>query len=179
MMRVLAVRGYCAAALLRSIHEQRNGLADNSRQDERGSDRTTVARCPAAICSSRAALDAFHSRFGIGGRAGRAGPAQRRSSDLKSSASWQTAVNRLGGAALLVAALVALSGRTDSGGGPTNDGGSPTPSRATADPATTATADSLLPLPQQLETIPPDYFSAAEQQGTLVELNYDTYESTP
>jgi len=32
-------------------------------------------------------------------------------------------------------------------------------------------------LPQELETIPEEYFSHAIQQGTLVELSYDTYES--
>ena len=32
-------------------------------------------------------------------------------------------------------------------------------------------------IPQELETIPEEYFSPAAQQGTLVELYYDTYES--
>lgn len=33
-------------------------------------------------------------------------------------------------------------------------------------------------IPQELEEIPEEYYSAAEEQGTLVELYYDTYEST-
>ena len=32
-------------------------------------------------------------------------------------------------------------------------------------------------IPQELKTIPPEFTSPAEQQGTLIELNYDTYES--
>lgn len=32
-------------------------------------------------------------------------------------------------------------------------------------------------VPQELATIPQDYYQAAEQQGTLAELNYNTYES--
>ena len=32
-------------------------------------------------------------------------------------------------------------------------------------------------IPAELEEIPADYFSAADRQGTLVELNYETYES--
>jgi len=42
--------------------------------------------------------------------------------------------------------------------------------------AGTNNASELL-LPQELETIPEEYFSHAIQQGTLVELSYDTYES--
>jgi len=37
--------------------------------------------------------------------------------------------------------------------------------------------ESALLVPQELETIPEEYFSSATQQGTLVELYYDTYES--
>lgn len=33
------------------------------------------------------------------------------------------------------------------------------------------------PLPQELETIPEEYYQAADQQGTLTDLYYDTYES--
>jgi enterochelin esterase-like enzyme len=33
------------------------------------------------------------------------------------------------------------------------------------------------PIPQELATIPQGYYSPSKQQGTLVELNYDTYES--
>jgi predicted peptidase len=32
-------------------------------------------------------------------------------------------------------------------------------------------------IPDELETIPNEYYAPAKQQGTLVELNYDTYES--
>jgi predicted small secreted protein len=36
---------------------------------------------------------------------------------------------------------------------------------------------SAFPIPQELETIPQEYRSTAKQQGTLIELYYDTYES--
>lgn len=37
--------------------------------------------------------------------------------------------------------------------------------------------DSTGSVPQELETIPQEYYSPADRQGKLVELNYDTYES--
>ena len=37
--------------------------------------------------------------------------------------------------------------------------------------------ESALPVPQELKTIPEEYFSSAARQGTLAELYYDTYES--
>jgi hypothetical protein len=42
---------------------------------------------------------------------------------------------------------------------------------------TTSKPGDVRPIPQELETIPQEYYSPAERQGTLVELNYDTYES--
>jgi len=53
-------------------------------------------------------------------------------------------------------------------------------------PATTAPAaeadkntgsDTKRPVPQELKIIPEEYYQAADQQGTLVDLYYATYES--
>ncbi|ESU33258.1 hypothetical protein G3A_06990 [Bacillus sp. 17376] len=54
---------------------------------------------------------------------------------------------------------------------------------AVSEPGQVAKADmntgsgSENPVPQELENIPKEYYQAADQQGTLVELTYDTYES--
>ena len=49
---------------------------------------------------------------------------------------------------------------------------------ATAAPANpAATAAVAHPVPQELKAIPKEYYQAADQQGTLTDLYYDTYES--
>lgn len=73
-----------------------------------------------------------------------------------------------GAAAVLFAALVILSGCTSEPSTRTNT--------VNQTPSSTAPLGRH-PLPQELETIPQGYSSPAEQQGTLAELTYDTYES--
>ncbi len=50
-------------------------------------------------------------------------------------------------------------------------------SRSAANQSPSGDAANSLSIPQELMTIPQEFWSPAEQQGTLTELNYDTYES--
>ncbi|HEY0259461.1 MAG TPA: alpha/beta hydrolase-fold protein [Lacisediminihabitans sp.] len=78
---------------------------------------------------------------------------------------------------VLLVALVTLSGCTSGGPPMDNDSGSQTPSATAVSQSPSGMAVSTNPLSQVLEAVPQGYSSPAQQQGTLVELSYDTYES--
>ncbi|NTW38361.1 MAG: hypothetical protein HGA44_00500 [Cellulomonadaceae bacterium] len=80
-------------------------------------------------------------------------------------------------AVILLVAVVALGGCSGGGSATDNDGGSRTPSGTTASQAPSGVGVGTYPIPQELATIPKGFTSPASQQGTLVELNYDTFES--
>lgn len=84
--------------------------------------------------------------------------------------------------AIILSVLLPLSGAAcpaDNSGYPTDGGNTSTgEGRPLTDGSTSAPPDGrIFSVPAELAEIPTDYYSPAEEKGTLVELYYDTYES--